>query len=257
MGLEDRAGVACTPTSSGGGVEGMATPFPMESYAMDQHRGSNADGYMFDHTGGNATFIRPPPRPQRLLSTSSTSAAAAAAAAGAAFPATTPLFGFNLASPKSLDGPMTSGERHNGMGADAACRYRCLDPLLPFLGDAFPVSVACDLLDVFLLDPGTSLFRFSSPYILTRIFRKRSLLHPTHPRQLTPALLATILWCCAQTADISVLLVPGSRSKLTNALYELATSLMAKRDPDRWRRIHGRLFALSPTTTRLHVCLAY
>lgn len=203
---------------------------------MDAHRGSTADGYPFDHAV-DTTFARPP-RP-RLMSNSST-AVAAAAAAGAAFPATTPLFGFNLASPKSLDGPTTSGRQHSSAGGDAGCRYRCLDPLLPFLGDSFPVSVACDLLDVFLLDPGTSLFRFSSPYILTRIFRKRSLLHPTHPRQLTPALLATILWCCAQTADISVLLVPGSRSKLTNALYELATSLMAKRDPDRWRRIHGR-----------------
>lgn len=216
----------------------------MDSYMMDRHGGSNTDGYPFENAV-DTTFARPP-RP-RLLSTSST-VAAAAAAAGAAFPATTPLFGFNLASPNSLDGPTTSGHHHhpqhhgpgNRGGGDSGCRYRVLDPLLPFLGDTFPVSVACDLLDVFLIDPGTSLFRFSSPYILTRIFRKKSLLHPTHPRPLTPALLATILWCCAQTADISVLLVPGSRSKLTNALYELATTLMAKRDPDRWRRIHGR-----------------
>lgn len=136
---------------------------------------------------------------------------------------------------------MRGGGVEGGVGGEPTCRYRFLDPLLPYLGDGFPVSVACDLLDVFMLDPGTSLFRFSSPYILTRIFRKRSLLHPTHPRQLNPALLATMLWCCAQTADISVLLVPGSRSKLANALYELATSLMAKRDPDRWRRIHGGL----------------
>lgn len=120
------------------------------------------------------------------------------------------------------------------------CRYPCLYPLLPFFSDTFPASLACDLFDVYLVDPGTSLFRCASPYIMTRIFRKKSLLHPTNPRPTSSALLATILWCCAQTADLSMLLVPGSRSKLTDFLYELAVSLINCRDPDRWRRVHGR-----------------
>lgn len=119
------------------------------------------------------------------------------------------------------------------------CRYRCLEPVLPYLRDILPASVACDLLDVYLTEPGSSLFKCASPYILTRVFRKQSLLHPTHPRLLTPALLATMLWTAAQTADIVMLHVPGSRSKITNALYDLATSLISDRDPDRWRRIHG------------------
>ncbi|KAL8386993.1 hypothetical protein RB595_010238 [Gaeumannomyces hyphopodioides] len=123
----------------------------------------------------------------------------------------------------------------------ADCRYACLAPVLPYLGNIIPASVACDLLDVYLTEPGSSLFRCASPYILTRIFRKRSLLHPTRPRPTTPALLATMLWCAAQTADIVLLHVPGSRSKITNALYELSTSLISERDPDRWRRIHGGL----------------
>ncbi|KLU82989.1 transcriptional activator xlnR [Magnaporthiopsis poae ATCC 64411] len=123
----------------------------------------------------------------------------------------------------------------------ADCRYSCLAPVLPYLGNIIPASVACDLLDVYLTEPGSSLFRCASPYILTRIFRKRSLLHPTRPRPTTPALLATMLWCAAQTADIVLLHVPGSRSKITNALYELSTSLISERDPDRWRRIHGGL----------------
>lgn len=121
----------------------------------------------------------------------------------------------------------------------ADCRYSCLAPVLPYLGNIIPASVACDLLDVYLTEPGSSLFRCASPYILTRIFRKRSLLHSTRPRPTTPALLATMLWCAAQTADIVLLHVPGSRSKITNALYELSTSLISERDPDRWRRIHG------------------
>lgn len=93
----------------------------------------------------------------------------------------------------------------------ADCRYRCLDPVLPYLRDIIPASVACDLLDVYLTEPGSSLFRCASPYIITRIFRQKSLLDPTNPRQTTPALLATMLWCSAKTADIVLLHVPGSR----------------------------------------------
>jgi hypothetical protein len=121
------------------------------------------------------------------------------------------------------------------------CRYRFLDPVLPYLKGIIPASVAADLLDVYLTEPGSSLFRCASPYILTRIFRKKSILDETHPRQTTPALLATMLWCAAQTADIVLLQVPGSRSRITNALYDLATTLISDRDPDRWRRIHGGL----------------
>lgn len=124
----------------------------------------------------------------------------------------------------------------------ADCRYRCLEPVLPYLRDIIPASVACDLLDVYLTEPGSSLFRCASPYIITRIFRRKSLLHPTSPRQTTPALLATMLWCSAQTADIVLLHVPGSLAKICNALYDLATALISDRDPDRWRRMHGTVF---------------
>ncbi|KAK2601227.1 hypothetical protein N8I77_010691 [Diaporthe amygdali] len=142
------------------------------------------------------------------------------------------------------EGSIPEGQRlHNSLykAPSADCRYRCLDPVLPYLRDIIPASVACDLLDVYLTEPGSSLFRCASPYILTRIFRKKSLLHPTHPRQTTPALLATMLWCAAQTADIVLLHVPGSRAKICNAMYDLATALISDRDPDRWRRIHGGL----------------
>lgn len=135
------------------------------------------------------------------------------------------------------------------------CRYRFLDPVLPYLRDIIPASVAADLLDVYLTEPGSSLFRCASPYILTRIFRKKSVLHPTNPRPTTPALLATLLWCAAQTADIVLLHVPGSRSKIANALYNLATFLISERDPDRWRRIHGTCISfllLTSHTQDLH-----
>ncbi|PSS03185.1 hypothetical protein BD289DRAFT_359429 [Coniella lustricola] len=133
----------------------------------------------------------------------------------------------------------TQSPIYNGSTAD--CRYRCLGPVLPYLVNIISPSTACDLLDVYLTEPGSSLFRCASPYIVTRVFRKKSMLHPTSPRSTTPALLATMLWCSAQTADIVLLHVPGSRAKICIALYDLATSLIADRDPDRWRRIHGGL----------------
>ncbi|KAM3552006.1 hypothetical protein MY1884_007428 [Beauveria asiatica] len=123
------------------------------------------------------------------------------------------------------------------------CTYKFLHPVLRYIRNIIPASVACDLLEIFLTDPGSSLFRGASPYILTRIFRKKSILHPTQPRPATPALLATILWCVAQTADVMLLHVPGTRAKIVNELYELATLLVSARDPDRWRRIHGGLRA--------------
>lgn len=138
--------------------------------------------------------------------------------------------------------PDTQGAYNSLYRAPSAdCRYRCLEPVLPYLRDIIPASVACDLLDVYLTEPGSSLFRCASPYIITRIFRKKSLLHPINPRRTTPALLATMLWCSAQTADIVLLHVPGSRAKICNALYDLATALISDRDPDRWRRMHGGL----------------
>lgn len=130
------------------------------------------------------------------------------------------------------------------------CRYPFLNPVLPYIRNVIPASVACDLLDIFLTDPGSSLFRGASPYILTRIFRKKSILHPTNPRCTTPALLATILWCVAQTADVMLLHVPGSRARIVNELYDLATALVSQRDPDRWRRTHG----MSLTVVFVYVC---
>lgn len=148
---------------------------------------------------------------------------------------------FSTSTPREDPAPETQRVQNSLYKAPSAdCRYRCLDPVLPYLRDIIPASVACDLLDVYLTEPGSSLFRCASPYIITRIFRKQSLSHPTRPRLTTPALLATMLWCSAQTADIVMLHVPGSRAKICNALYELATALIADRDPDRWRRTHGK-----------------
>lgn len=49
----------------------------------------------------------------------------------------------------------------------------------------------------------------------------------------------TMLWCASHTADAGVLHIPGSRTKVTNSLYEIATTMAAERDPDGWHRVPG------------------
>ncbi|KAJ9615774.1 hypothetical protein H2200_001851 [Cladophialophora chaetospira] len=120
--------------------------------------------------------------------------------------------------------------------------YKCLEPILPLLEDIIDVDESCELLEFYFAQPGSSLFRSASPYVLTHVLRKRSLLHPTRPRQTTPALLCTMLWVSAQTADIPLLLLPGERTRVCEALRLLCMRLIKKRDRDYWDRLpDGRL----------------
>lgn len=120
--------------------------------------------------------------------------------------------------------------------ATTRCRYPVLQPLLPYLAGIVSVATACDLFDVYLTDPGSSLFRFAPPYILTRVYRRRSMIHQTNPRPMSSALLSAILWCCAQAAELPSLLVPGARSRTTKALYDLTLSLLTEKSANRWWR---------------------
>ncbi|KAB8221108.1 fungal-specific transcription factor domain-containing protein [Aspergillus novoparasiticus] len=61
-----------------------------------------------------------------------------------------------------------------------------------------------------------------SPYVLSPVLQKKWFLHPSRPRPTSPALLATMLWCVARTADSPIFHLPGSR-----------------RDMDNWRRVRG------------------
>ncbi len=67
----------------------------------------------------------------------------------------------------------------------------------------------------------------TSPYILGYVFRKQSILHPTKPRQCTPALLASMLWVVAQTSDAAFLTAPpSSRARTCQKLLELTVGLL-------------------------------
>ncbi|KAL1852071.1 hypothetical protein VTK73DRAFT_9307 [Phialemonium thermophilum] len=106
-------------------------------------------------------------------------------------------------------------------------RYPVLEPLLPHLGNTIPVSLACDLIDLYFASSSSAQMHPMSPYVLGFVFRKRSFLHPTKPRQCQPALLASMLWVAAQTSDAPFLTsVPSARGKICQKLLELTVSLL-------------------------------
>lgn len=133
--------------------------------------------------------------------------------------------------------PSTS--HHSGSEVRAHRPYKCLEPLLPLLEGIIDADEACELLEFYFAQPGSSLFKSASPYILTHVLRKRSLLHPTKPRPITPALTCTMLWVSAQTADIPHLLLPGQRNTVCEALRRLCMRLVQSRDRDCWDRLPG------------------
>lgn len=106
-------------------------------------------------------------------------------------------------------------------------RYPVLNPLIPHLGNIIPVSLACDLIDLYFASSSSAHAHPMSPYVLGFVFRKRSFLHPSKPRQCQPALLASILWVAAQTSDAAFLTgIPSARGKICQKLLELTVNLL-------------------------------
>ncbi|KAH8799451.1 transcriptional activator xlnR [Xylogone sp. PMI_703] len=116
-----------------------------------------------------------------------------------------------------------------------ACLYPVITPLLPILADIMPVSVARDLLQLYFDQPGSSLLKCASPYVLTHVVRRRAVLHPSNPRQTSAALLLAMLLATAHTADIAYFHVPGSRTTVCDKLYAAVVGQL--RDPDDWHRL--------------------
>ncbi|EMR62164.1 putative transcriptional activator xlnr protein [Eutypa lata UCREL1] len=106
-------------------------------------------------------------------------------------------------------------------------RYPVLNPLIPHLGNIIPVSLACDLIDLYFASSSSAHAHPMSPYVLGFVFRKRSFLHPSKPRQCQPALLASMLWVAAQTSDAAYLTgIPSARGKICQKLLELTVNLL-------------------------------
>jgi hypothetical protein len=149
--------------------------------------------------------------------------------------ADSPLPGFPMgseaASPggwMSLPSPSNQYQSHvPHQTFNSTLRYPVLEPLIPHLGNIIPVSLACDLLDLYFASSSSALIHPTSPYILGYVFRKHSILHPTKPRHCSPALLASTLWVVAQTSDAAFLTAPpSSRGRVCHKLLELTVGLL-------------------------------
>lgn len=124
----------------------------------------------------------------------------------------------------NLPSPMSQQASHDWTYRS---RYPVLQPLIPHLDKILPVSLACDLLDLYFASSSSAQLHPMSPYVLGYVFRKRSMLHPTKPRQCTPALLASILWVAAQTSEASFLTSPpSSRGEVCQRLLELTVGFL-------------------------------
>ncbi|KAF2734968.1 hypothetical protein EJ04DRAFT_601902 [Polyplosphaeria fusca] len=130
---------------------------------------------------------------------------------------------FSLPSPSAT---MYAGAQHSNPSQQL--RYPVLQPLIPHLTNIMPVSLACDLLELyFQSSPSAAAFQPTSPYVLGYVFRKRSFLRQSNPRVCSPALLASMLWIGVLTSESPYLSSsPSARSVLSEKLLNLTINLL-------------------------------
>ncbi|EUC35362.1 hypothetical protein COCCADRAFT_90908 [Bipolaris zeicola 26-R-13] len=130
--------------------------------------------------------------------------------------------GWILPSPSNT---MYSGAPHQSHSQQL--RYPVLQPLVPHLANIMPVSLACDLLELYFQSSSSAFMQPVSPYVLGYVFRKRSFLRTNNPRVCSPALLASILWIGCLTSESPYLSSsPSARSQLSEKLINLTISLL-------------------------------
>ncbi|PNS18741.1 Xylanolytic transcriptional activator xlnR [Sphaceloma murrayae] len=133
-------------------------------------------------------------------------------------------------SPAWLDLPSPSASIYAHLQqsqTQQSLRYPVLKPILPRISSIIPISLACDLLDMYFSSSSSAFAQPASPYILGFVMRKRSVLRKQDPRPCSRALLASMLWVAAQTSESSFLTSPPSqRGKICHQLLELTISLL-------------------------------
>ncbi|KAJ5160367.1 uncharacterized protein N7482_007371 [Penicillium canariense] len=113
--------------------------------------------------------------------------------------------------------------------------YRCLDAVLPHLDGILSAEEASEMLEIYFNEEHNS-FKSTSPYMLAHVLHPSSVLRSTDPRPTSPALLAVILFCVAQTADMKIFDIPGARERMSVDLYRLSLDLLQPEDPDNYFR---------------------
>jgi hypothetical protein len=130
--------------------------------------------------------------------------------------------GWILPSPSTT---LYSGAQHQN--SSQQLRFPVLQPLVPHLASVMPISLACDLLELYFQSSSTAFMQPVSPYVLGYVFRKRSFLRSNNPRVCSPALLASMLWIGCLTSESPYLSSsPSARSQLSEKLINLTISLL-------------------------------
>lgn len=106
-------------------------------------------------------------------------------------------------------------------------RYPVLEPVVPYLSDIMPLTLACDLLELYFESSSSLYMQPVSPYVLGHVFRKNSFLRRDSPRVCSPALLASMLWIGCLTSESSYLASsPLARSQMSEKLINLTIGLL-------------------------------
>ena len=145
-----------------------------------------------------------------------------------------PLAGYFGASPLmgspgwlNLPSPSSFQLNYRQTKAMNTLKFPVLQPLLPYIDSVIPVSLACDLLELYFTSSSTTHVHPTSPHILGYFFRRESFLRTTRPRPCSPALLSSMLWLAAQTSDSPFLTSPPSaRGRVCQKLLEITIALL-------------------------------
>lgn len=142
----------------------------------------------------------------------------------------------NLAAHSPLTGsptwmlPSPSTTLYSGRtrpGSSQQLRYPVLEPVLPYLSNIMPLSLACDLLELYFESSSSLYMQPVSPYVLGHVFRKNSFLRRDNPRVCSPALLASMLWIGCLTSESPYLAsTPMARSQVSEKLINLTIGLL-------------------------------
>lgn len=122
--------------------------------------------------------------------------------------------------------------------------YRCLDPLLSRLKGILSLEEAGKLLEIYLIKRQPGSMVSPSPYVFAHVIRPSSILHPLDPRPTSPVLVAALLYCSAQTSDIYLFDVPGTRVHVTTELYLLVMDLLQVEEAENYLGRSGAFHSL-------------
>lgn len=123
--------------------------------------------------------------------------------------------------------------------------YRCLDSIAQYLKGILSPEEASDMLEIYFNEESNSPFKSTSPYMLAHVLHPSTISQPTSTRPISPALVAVILFCVTQTADMKIFDTPGARERTSVDLYRLSLNLLQSEDPDNYFRTSGKFVSVN------------